>query len=87
MLMVNELVKVRCLECKFPSDIKINRIGNERIQRSLGFEYEHYYNGSLKCNCGELMRLSIIIWEYPKNEISHHEIREESCLIVDKLIL
>jgi len=78
-------VRVRCLECREEHFIEIELKGTEKEQRSMGYEYEHTYKGKMRCtNCGEKMKLEIIIFEYPKDWVNYVDESNKGCLIMDK---
>ena len=80
----NNLIKVRCLECKEEHFIEMKYIETNKTQRSFGFEYEYTYIGELKCSdCNEPMKLLTTIFEYPKGVLNYHETNNESCLVID----
>ena len=81
----NNKIRVRCLECKDEHFIEMRLINTDKVQRSVGFEYEYTYYGELACTCGENMKFEIIIWEYPKGIINYYESSNEKCLLMDKL--
>ena len=39
----NNLVRVRCLECKEEHFIEMKHIGTDKEQRSMSIEYEHIF--------------------------------------------
>lgn len=82
----NNLVRVRCLECNEEHFIEMKHVGTDKVQRTIGYEYEHVYSGELKCShCSDDMKLLTTIWEFPKGILNHHETKSESCLIMDDI--
>lgn len=82
----NNLIKVRCLECKKEHLIEMKCIGTYKDQRSIGFEYEYTYSGELKCSyCCENMKLLTTIFEYPKGILNYYETNTESCLVMNEI--
>jgi len=80
----NNQVRVRCLECRNEHFINMEFIKTDKQQRSISFEYEHTFKGKLKCsNCGEKMKLKIMIYEYPKGILNYIDIGNKSCLEMD----
>lgn len=79
-------IRVRCIECKEEHFIEIKNIFNDKMQRSLGYEYEHEYAGELQCSkCNDLIKIKLTIFEYPKDWINYIDIGEEGCLIMNKI--
>lgn len=83
---INNILRVRCLDCKEEHFIEMKHIGTDKVQRSISFEYEHIYRGEIKCSqCGEDMKLLTTIFEYPNGILNYHETNNESCLVMDDI--
>jgi hypothetical protein len=79
-------IKVQCLECEKEHFIEVNLSNFEKFQRKEGFEKEYTYKGKLKCShCNEIMKIKIIIYEYPKGIYNTTIFESDSCLIIDNL--
>jgi hypothetical protein len=84
MIKINkDKIRVRCLECKEEHFIPLNHISTDKEQRSLGYEYEHTYQGDLNCsNCTDDIKISLLIYEYPKGWINYVDTVNEGCLVM-----
>jgi hypothetical protein len=82
----NNKVRVRCIDCKEEHFIEVNQTDIHKEPRSIGTEYEHTFNGELKCKtCGADMKLEIIIYEYPKGFLNYIDIGTKSCIELDSI--
>lgn len=82
----NDIIKVRCLECRESQSIKVNHVGTEKEQRTMGFEYEHEFTGEINCDkCGENLKLLITVYEYPKGIVNYIDIADENCVVTDEI--
>ena len=82
----NNLIRVRCIECKEEKLIPVYLIGTEQEQRTIGIEYEHIFRGESNClNCNERMRLLITLYEFPKNYFNYVDTSSEACLVMNDI--
>jgi hypothetical protein len=80
----NPLLKVRCLECKEEQHIKMEHLTTDKVQRTIGFEYEHVFRGETTCShCEEKLKVLSTIFEFPKDTYNYHDINSEACLVID----
>ena len=82
----NNKIKVKCLECKKYHEIEIKHISTEKEQRNISYEYEHIYDGYIKCDkCGDKIGIILEIYEYPKTFVNSIYPTNKGCTIVSDI--
>lgn len=79
-------IRVRCLECMEDYHIPLEHRKTDKEQRTMGYEYEHFYIGNMTCvKCFDEMVLELYVYEYPKNFINWVELSNSGCLDMKKV--
>jgi len=86
LVLSNNLIRVRCIECQRNNYINLVFKSVEKVQRSISYEYEYLYNGTKDCICGETLKLSLIVFEYPKGIYNYSESNVQSCLLMEDIV-
>lgn len=85
MIYINQnKIRVSCYGCRNVQFIPIEHKNTFKVQRTMGFEYEHEFKGNLVCpDCGEKLALEILCFEYPDGILNYVDIENEGCVELD----
>lgn len=86
LVLKNENVRVRCVECKESQYIKFEYIGKETERRTIDVERQYIYRGENNCtHCENKMRILAMLYEFPTGIINYIDTSDEGCLIMEDL--
>lgn len=77
---------IRCDDCGSEYEIDINSLDEESYvyNRNMGAEIEHDFCGEYQCDsCGNLMRFSVKVFEYPMGAINYFDKEGNGCDILE----
>ncbi|TWH63885.1 hypothetical protein LX59_03049 [Azomonas agilis] len=83
-------IKVQCEECQAVFEIQINEFEFECVdsdERDMGPELTYSGTVEIECeNCGSLIEVTHIFWEYPEGFVNHKETNVSGAEVIENTL-